>query len=95
LFSLSLFSVFLVSSFSPFVSVALHLLDLLLSHTHTHNLKPLADALFTEQDPNSQIGAALYLASVIDAAPDSDLVRLANLLPRFEKLLTKGILSIM
>ncbi|XP_059442766.1 TORTIFOLIA1-like protein 3 isoform X2 [Corylus avellana] len=50
-------------------------------------LKPLADALFTEQDPNAQIGAALCLASAIDSAPDPDPARLARLLPRFEKLL--------
>ncbi|KAI4336075.1 hypothetical protein L6164_014650 [Bauhinia variegata] len=50
-------------------------------------LKPLTEALFTEQDHNSQIGAALCLASVIDAAPDPDPSRLAKLLPRFEKLL--------
>lgn len=50
-------------------------------------LKPLADALFTEQDPHAQIGAALCLASAIDAAPDPDPVRLARLLPKFEKLL--------
>jgi hypothetical protein len=50
-------------------------------------LKPLADALFTEQDPNVQIGATLCLALAIDAAPDSDLARLARLLPRFKKLL--------
>ncbi|RDY07037.1 TORTIFOLIA1-like protein 3, partial [Mucuna pruriens] len=50
-------------------------------------LKPLAEALFTEQDPNSQSGAALCLASAIDGAPDPDPARLARLLPRFEKLL--------
>ncbi|XP_027368787.1 TORTIFOLIA1-like protein 3 [Abrus precatorius] len=50
-------------------------------------LKPLAEALFTEQDPNSQAGAAMCLASAIDGAPDPDPARLAKLLPRFEKLL--------
>lgn len=50
-------------------------------------LKPLADALFTEQDPNAQIGAALCLAAAIDAATDPDPARLAKLLPKFEKLL--------
>ncbi|KAE9601455.1 hypothetical protein Lal_00023799 [Lupinus albus] len=52
-------------------------------------LKPLTDALFTEQDQNSQIGAALCLASAIDGAPDPDPVILAKLLPRFEKLLKR------
>ncbi|OIW17710.1 hypothetical protein TanjilG_29060 [Lupinus angustifolius] len=52
-------------------------------------LKPLTDALFTEQDQNSQIGTALCLASAIDGAPDPDLVILAKLLPRFEKFLKR------
>ncbi|KAG6589476.1 TORTIFOLIA1-like protein 3, partial [Cucurbita argyrosperma subsp. sororia] len=50
-------------------------------------LKPLTDSLFTEQDSNSQIGAALCLASAIDSAPVPDPVKLGKLLPRFEKLL--------
>lgn len=50
-------------------------------------LKPLTEALFTEQDPNAQIGAALCLASAIDGSPDPDPARLAKLMPRFEKLL--------
>ncbi|KAB2633428.1 microtubule-associated protein TORTIFOLIA1 [Pyrus ussuriensis x Pyrus communis] len=49
-------------------------------------LKPLTDALFTEQDPNSQIGSALCLASGIDSAPDPEPAKLARLLPRLEKL---------
>ncbi|RDX95449.1 TORTIFOLIA1-like protein 3, partial [Mucuna pruriens] len=52
-------------------------------------LKPLAEALFTEQDQNAQAGAALCLASAIDGAPDPDPARLAKLLPRFEKLLKR------
>ncbi|KAL3025092.1 hypothetical protein AAZX31_04G161600 [Glycine max] len=50
-------------------------------------LKPLAEALFTEQDPSSQAGAALCLASAIEAAPDPDPARLARLLPRLERLI--------
>ncbi|XP_015883618.2 TORTIFOLIA1-like protein 3 isoform X1 [Ziziphus jujuba] len=50
-------------------------------------LKPLTDALFTEQDLNSQIGAALCLASAIENSPDPEPVKLAKLMPRFEKLL--------
>ncbi|BFG32652.1 hypothetical protein CerSpe_189260 [Prunus speciosa] len=50
-------------------------------------LKPLTDALFTEQDPNSQIGSALCLASGIDAAPDPEPAKLARLLPRLERLM--------
>ncbi|PRQ16039.1 putative MT-associated protein TORTIFOLIA1/SPIRAL2 [Rosa chinensis] len=49
--------------------------------------KPLAEALFTEQDVHSQIGAALCLASAIDAAADPEPARLAKLLPKFERLL--------
>lgn len=50
-------------------------------------VKPLAETLFTEQDHNAQIGAALCLASAIDAAPDPDPALLRRLLPRIEKLL--------
>ncbi|XP_028794913.1 TORTIFOLIA1-like protein 3 [Neltuma alba] len=50
-------------------------------------LKALAEALFTEQDHNSQMAAALCLASAIDAVPDPEPARLMKLLPRFEKLL--------
>ncbi|KAL1203898.1 TORTIFOLIA1-like protein 3 [Cardamine amara subsp. amara] len=50
-------------------------------------MKPLADTLFTEQEVNAQIGAALCLAAAIDAASDPDPVRLGQtLLPRLEKL---------
>lgn len=49
--------------------------------------KPFVDALVTEQDFNSQIGAALCVASVINGAPDPDTAYLRRLLPRIEKLL--------
>ncbi|XP_071710712.1 TORTIFOLIA1-like protein 3 [Rutidosis leptorrhynchoides] len=49
--------------------------------------KPLVDALVTEQDLNSQIGAALCLASAVDGAPDPEPVYLRRMLPRIEKLL--------
>lgn len=49
--------------------------------------KPLIEALVTEQDQNSQIGAALCLASAIDAAPDPNPLYLKKLLPRLERLL--------
>ncbi|KAI3825670.1 hypothetical protein L1987_07219 [Smallanthus sonchifolius] len=52
--------------------------------------KPFVDALVTEQDLNSQIGAALCLASVINGAPDPDTAYLRRLLPRIEKLLKSG-----
>ncbi|KAI3820794.1 hypothetical protein L1987_08342 [Smallanthus sonchifolius] len=49
--------------------------------------KPFVDALVTEQDLNSQIGAALCIASVVNGAPDPDTAYLRRLLPRIEKLL--------
>ncbi|MBA0794237.1 hypothetical protein Gohar_018587 [Gossypium harknessii] len=49
-------------------------------------LKPLSDALFTEQEPNAQIGAALCLAAAIDGSPDPDPVRLGKMLTKLEKL---------
>ncbi|KAJ4877425.1 ARM repeat superfamily protein [Raphanus sativus] len=50
-------------------------------------LKPLSEALFTEQEANAQIGAGLCLAAAIDAAEDPDPGRLGTtLLPRLEKL---------
>ncbi|MBA0678132.1 hypothetical protein Goari_019494, partial [Gossypium aridum] len=48
--------------------------------------KPLSDALFTEQEPNAQIGAALCLAAAIDGSPDPDPVRLGKMLTKLEKL---------
>lgn len=51
-------------------------------------LKPLSDALFTEQDRNAQVGSALCLAAAIDAAPDPDPGRLGRaLMPKLERLL--------
>lgn len=47
----------------------------------------MVDALATEQDLNSQIGAALCLAAVINGAPDPDTAYLRRLLPRIERLL--------
>ncbi|KAI3759353.1 hypothetical protein L6452_07104 [Arctium lappa] len=49
--------------------------------------KPLVDALVTEQDLNSQIAAALCLASAVDGAPDPEFVYLRRMIPRIEKLL--------
>ncbi|KAI5416892.1 hypothetical protein KIW84_041770 [Lathyrus oleraceus] len=54
-------------------------------------LKPLSEALFTEQEQNAQIGAALCLSSAIDGAPDPDSARLAKLLPKFQKLLKREV----
>lgn len=49
-------------------------------------LKPLCDAVCTEQEQNAQIGAALCLAAAIDASPDPDPGRLGRILPKLEKL---------
>ncbi|XVF50239.1 hypothetical protein PTKIN_Ptkin04bG0080000 [Pterospermum kingtungense] len=49
-------------------------------------LKPLSDALFTEQEPKSQIGAALCLAAAVDGSPDPDPARLGRMLTKLEKL---------
>ncbi|KAJ0105576.1 hypothetical protein Patl1_17947 [Pistacia atlantica] len=49
-------------------------------------LKLLSDALFTEQDMNAQVGAALCLAAAIDAAPDPEAGRLERMLARLERL---------
>ncbi|CAN4088196.1 unnamed protein product [Withania somnifera] len=50
-------------------------------------IKPFLEALFTEQEMTSQIGAALCLAAAIEASPDPDISCLRKSLPRFEKLL--------
>ncbi|XP_052183242.1 TORTIFOLIA1-like protein 3 isoform X2 [Diospyros lotus] len=53
----------------------------------TSVVKPLVDALVTEQDINSQIGAALCLAAAIDGSPNPDILYLKKLLLRLERLL--------
>ncbi|KAI3930394.1 hypothetical protein MKW92_045791 [Papaver armeniacum] len=50
-------------------------------------MKPLSEAIFCEQDLNSQSGSALCLASAIEASPDPDLQQLLRILPRLVKLL--------
>lgn len=50
-------------------------------------LKLLSDALFTEQDTNAQVGAALCLAAAIDAAQDPDAGKLGRMEVRLERLL--------
>ncbi|CAN0900717.1 TORTIFOLIA1-like protein 3 [Linum grandiflorum] len=50
-------------------------------------LKPLSEAVFTEQDLNAQVGSALCLAAAIDSAPDPDPGRLGKaLVSRLERL---------
>ncbi|XP_047327396.1 TORTIFOLIA1-like protein 4 [Impatiens glandulifera] len=50
-------------------------------------IKPLIDALVTEQDQNSQISAAMCLTAAIEASPDPEPIYLKKFLPRLEKLL--------
>ncbi|KAK4747302.1 hypothetical protein SAY87_026339 [Trapa incisa] len=50
-------------------------------------VKAFSDALFTEQEVNAQMGAALCLASAVDSAPNPEPAKLGKLLPRFERLL--------
>ncbi|CAI0379567.1 unnamed protein product [Linum tenue] len=48
--------------------------------------KPLIEMLTVEQDPNSQIGAAMCLAAAIEAAPEPGVEQLRKVLPRLCKL---------
>ncbi|CAL1413738.1 unnamed protein product [Linum trigynum] len=48
--------------------------------------KPLIEMLTVEQDPNSQIGAAMCLAAAIEAAPEPGVEQLRKVLPRLGKL---------
>uniref|UniRef100_A0A7N1A6I2 TORTIFOLIA1/SINE1-2 N-terminal domain-containing protein n=1 Tax=Kalanchoe fedtschenkoi TaxID=63787 RepID=A0A7N1A6I2_KALFE len=50
-------------------------------------LKPLSEAIFTEQDQNAQIGAALCLAAAIESSPDPEPSALRKMMPKFERLL--------
>ncbi|XP_073130627.1 TORTIFOLIA1-like protein 4 [Henckelia pumila] len=52
-------------------------------------LKPLADALFQEQDSNAQMGVALCASAAVDAAREADGSELRKLLPRALKLIKK------
>ncbi|KAH6781517.1 hypothetical protein C2S52_001725 [Perilla frutescens var. hirtella] len=52
----------------------------------TSMIKPFVEALFTEQDPSAQTGAALCLAAVIEGSRNPDAGSLRRLLPRIEKL---------
>lgn len=48
--------------------------------------KPFLEALFTETELNSQIGTAMCLSAITEAAPEPDLVLLRKMMGRFEKL---------
>lgn len=48
--------------------------------------KPFLESLFIEQDSNTQTGAALCLAAIIEGSRDPDAGSLRRLLPKLEKL---------
>lgn len=48
--------------------------------------KPFLEALFTEQELNSQIGTAMCLSAITEAAPEPDVLLLRKMMARFEKL---------
>ncbi|KAL3751678.1 hypothetical protein ACJRO7_012499 [Eucalyptus globulus] len=50
-------------------------------------MKPLMETLTTEQDANSQIGAAMCIAAAVEAAPEPEVEVLRRALPRVAKLL--------
>ncbi|KAK8471978.1 hypothetical protein PHAVU_002G078100 [Phaseolus vulgaris] len=55
-------------------------------------LRPLMDALVQEQEANTQIGAALCLATAVEAAPDPDTEALRrSALPRLAKLVKSDV----
>ncbi|KAL5539322.1 hypothetical protein UlMin_042269 [Ulmus minor] len=72
---------------SAYVNVVVVLLSRVTKLLFSSFLKPLADVLFSKQDVNSQIRAALCLASAVDATPDPEPAKLGKFLPKFEKLL--------
>lgn len=50
-------------------------------------IKPFLESLFTEQEVNAQMGAAMCLAAAVDSAEEPDVAALRKVMPRFEKLL--------
>ncbi|KAG8379063.1 hypothetical protein BUALT_Bualt07G0049300 [Buddleja alternifolia] len=68
------------------VAASLSLSSQLTSTPFTSITKPFLEALFIEQDLNTQSGVALCLAAVIDGSRNPDVASLRRLLPRLEKL---------
>ncbi|KAL2244016.1 UNVERIFIED_CONTAM: TORTIFOLIA1-like protein 4 [Sesamum indicum] len=71
---------------SACVAASLSLSSQLTSPPFTSITKPFLESLFTEQDCNTQNGAALCLAAVIEGSRNPDVGSLRKLLPRLEKL---------
>ncbi|EPS68987.1 hypothetical protein M569_05782, partial [Genlisea aurea] len=71
---------------SACVAASLSLASQLTSPSFSSITKPFLECLFIEQDPNTQCGAALCLAAIIEGSRDPDASGLRKLLPRLEKL---------
>ncbi|PIN22646.1 hypothetical protein CDL12_04630 [Handroanthus impetiginosus] len=71
---------------SACVAASLSLSSHLTSPPFTSVSKPFLESLFIEQDSNSQNGAALCLAAIIEGSGNPDAGSLRRLLPRLEKL---------
>ncbi|KAL8457646.1 hypothetical protein ACS0TY_035494 [Phlomoides rotata] len=68
------------------VAASLSLASHLSSPPFTSITKPFLESLFIEQDSNTQNGAALCLAAIIEGSRNPDVGSLRKLLPRLEKL---------
>ncbi|GFQ05298.1 microtubule-associated protein spiral2-like, partial [Phtheirospermum japonicum] len=71
---------------SACVAASLSLSSHLTSHPFASITKTLLESLFTEQDSNTQTGATLCLAAVIEGSGNPDFMSLRKLLSRLEKL---------
>ncbi|PIN02979.1 hypothetical protein CDL12_24503 [Handroanthus impetiginosus] len=68
------------------VAASLSLSSQLSSPPFTSIIKPFLESIFTEQDSNTQTGAALCLAAIIEGSRNPDVGSLKKLLLRLEKL---------
>ncbi|GFQ01783.1 microtubule-associated protein spiral2-like [Phtheirospermum japonicum] len=71
---------------SACVAASLSLSSHLTSHLFASITKPFPESLFTKQDSNTQTGAALFLAAVIEGSGNPNFGILRKLLPGLEKL---------
>lgn len=71
---------------SACVAASLSLSSQLTSPQFTSITKPFLESLFIEQDSNTQNGAALCLAAIIEGSRNLDVGSLRKLLPKLEKL---------
>ncbi|XP_051133047.1 TORTIFOLIA1-like protein 4 [Andrographis paniculata] len=68
------------------VTASLALSSHITSSSFTTISKPFLESLFVEQDSNTQSGAALCLAAIIEGSKSPDAASLRRLLPKLEKL---------